>query len=150
MKLTKTCPKCKTIRPIADFHKQSDKKDGLRSQCKICTNEKNLAKYHKCSRTKRSHHMASRKHSLWKNYGLTLDQYDQMLVEQGGACLICRSVEPWGFVEKPKRAKEFFCVDHDHKTGKVRGLLCQPCNTGLGNFNDDTGSLRAAIKYLEG
>ena len=146
----RVCPTCKLSKSPADFHKQRDKKDGLRSQCKSCTNKKNLAKYHECPETKRSHHKASRKHSLWKNYGVTLEQYDQMLSNQGGACLICRSTKTWGFIEQPKRAREFFCVDHDHSTGKVRGLLCQPCNTGLGSFKDNPDYLRAAIKYLEG
>lgn len=148
--LTKQCSKCKVVRPITDFHKQSDKKDGLRSHCKICTNEKNLSRYHKCPKTKNSHHMASRRHSLWKKYGMTLEQYDEMLFEQGGSCSICKSTKPWGFVAKPKRAKDFFCVDHDHTTGEVRGLLCQPCNIGLGSFKDNPDYLRMAIKYLEG
>lgn len=150
MRLAKICSKCNTTKAIGDFHKQSDKKDGLRSQCKDCTNKRNLAKYHSCSKTKRSHHMASRKHSLWKNYGITLEHYDTMLAAQDGRCLICMSDKPWGFVVKPKRATEFFCVDHDHTTGEVRGLLCQPCNKGLGSFKDNPDYLRAAIKYLEG
>jgi hypothetical protein len=94
--------------------------------------------------------MASRKHSLWKKYGMTLEQYDEMLFKQGGSCSICKSTKPWGFVAEPKRAKEFFCVDHDHTTREVRGLLCQPCNTGLGSFKDNPDYLRMAIKYLEG
>jgi len=94
--------------------------------------------------------MASRKHSLFKNYGITLEEYDAMLLEQGGRCAICKSDKPWGFVAEPKRAKEFFCVDHDHTTREVRGLLCQPCNTGLGNFRDNSDHMRMAIKYLEG
>lgn len=150
MDKTKVCGSCGLTLPISQFHTQSDKADGKRSQCKKCTNRRNLERYHSNSETRRSHHMASRKHSLWKNYGLTPEQYDTMLKDQGGACFICRSSEPWGFVEKPKRAKEFFCVDHDHTTGEVRGLLCQPCNTGLGNFRDNSDYLRAAIKYLEG
>lgn len=146
----KFCNSCGLHLPLTQFHNQSDKKDGKRSQCKLCTNKRNLEKYHSCQDTRKSHHMASRRHSLMKNYGITPEEYDAMLVEQGGSCAICKSDKPWGFVAKPKRAKEFFCVDHDHTTGEVRGLLCQPCNTGLGNFRDNSDHMRMAIKYLEG
>jgi len=146
----KFCNSCGLHLPVTQFHNQSDKKDGKRSQCKLCTNKRNLEKYHSCEETKKSHHMASRKHSLFKNYGITLEEYDAMLLEQGGRCAICKSDKPWGFVAEPKRAKEFFCVDHDHTTREVRGLLCQPCNTGLGNFRDNSDHMRMAIKYLEG
>lgn len=146
----KLCNSCGLTLPVTQFHNQTDKKDGKRSQCKLCTNKRNLEKYHSCEETKKSHHMASRKHSLFKNYGMTLEEYDAMLLEQGGRCAICKSDKPWGFVAEPKRAKEFFCVDHDHTTREVRGLLCQPCNKGLGNFRDNSDHMRMAIKYLEG
>ena len=145
----KLCNSCGLTLPVTQFHNQSDKKDGKRSQCKLCVNKKNLDRYHSCDATKRSHHMASRKHSLRKNYGITPEDYDHMLSEQNGKCAICDSDKPWGFVVKPKRSNEFFCVDHCHTTGKVRGLLCQPCNKGLGSFSDDTYVMSRAIKYLE-
>jgi len=93
--------------------------------------------------------MASRRHSLLKKYGITPEEYDAMLLEQGGICAICKSDKPWGFVTEPKRARDFFCVDHDHTTGEVRGLLCQPCNIGLGSFKEDTYIMSLAINYLE-
>ncbi len=147
--MTKHCKSCGLTLPLTQFHKQSDKKDGKRSQCKVCTNKRNLAKYHSCDTAKRSHHMASRKHSLLKNYGITPKEYDTMLLNQNGKCAICNSDKPWGFVTEPKRSKEFFCVDHCHTTGRVRGLLCQPCNTGLGSFSDDIAVMSNAIVYLE-
>lgn len=69
-------------------------------------------------------------------YGLTYEEYQTMLVEQNGECAICSKV-----LEKP-------CIDHCHTTGKVRGLLCNSCNTGLGHFKDNPDSLEAAIRYL--
>lgn len=75
-----------------------------------------------------------------KRYGLTPGQFDARLVEQGGRCKIC------GTTEVPARGS--FCVDHDHATGVVRGLLCAECNKGLGQFKDSPELLRAAIDYL--
>ena len=72
-------------------------------------------------------------------YGLTPEQYDVMLQKQDGKCAICRS--PAG--------ESRLHVDHDHKTGAVRGLLCRTCNVALGHFNDSILTLRSAIEYLE-
>lgn len=65
-----------------------------------------------------------------------------MLVRQGSACAACRTSDWGGKDGKPH-------VDHDHATGKIRGLLCANCNTGLGMFGDDPARLRAAAAYLE-
>lgn len=72
-------------------------------------------------------------------YGLSPQQYDAVLLNQGGVCAIC------GLLRGIKR----LAVDHDHKTNKVRGLLCQFCNTALGKFLDDVEILKKAILYLE-
>jgi len=73
------------------------------------------------------------------NYGITLADYDQMLVQQRGGCKIC-----W----KPPETKRL-CIDHCHATRDVRGLLCGKCNTGLGCFDDDPDLLRRAADYLD-
>lgn len=75
-------------------------------------------------------------------YGITLDDYNRMLAEQGGGCAICGS-------ETNKNGKALF-VDHCHDTGRVRGILCYKCNTGLGSFKDDAGLLEKAFRYLNG
>ena len=75
-------------------------------------------------------------------YGVTPEQFEQMLEQQGGTCAIC-ATDQW---DSKGRGPS---VDHDHATGKVRGLLCASCNNGLGRFRDDTALLRAAVKYLE-
>ena len=75
-------------------------------------------------------------YEIWKKYRLDPDVYDRMVIEQEGRCLICG--EPSDLV-----------VDHDHKTGEVRGLLCSLCNSGLGMFRDRIGSLVSAAHYLE-
>jgi hypothetical protein len=75
------------------------------------------------------------------NYGITRDEYDKIFLSQNGKCAICES----SFCPTGKR----FAVDHDHKTGKIRGLLCQPCNTSLGQMKDSPELLRKAADYLE-
>ena len=75
-----------------------------------------------------------------KVYGIGLDDYKRILKEQGGRCAIC------GCLEKEKQT--LLHIDHDHKTGKFRGLLCYNCNAGLGNFKDNKISLRKALNYL--
>jgi hypothetical protein len=80
-----------------------------------------------------------------QRYGVTIDQYDAMLTEQDGRCRICGDPpDPNG-----KRAASRLHVDHDHVTGKVRGLLCLSCNVGVGHFRDDLERLRAAVAYIE-
>jgi hypothetical protein len=73
-------------------------------------------------------------------YGLTPEQYDKLLAEQGGTCAICQGPPGgrWGR----------YCVDHDHVTGAVRGLLCLRCNRAIGLVEDDTAVLRKMITYL--
>ena len=70
-----------------------------------------------------------------------MDDYEKMLAAQGGGCAICGTTDtsPWSC----------FCVDHDHTSGEVRGLLCRACNTCIGQAEDDTERLRKAIAYLE-
>ncbi len=73
-------------------------------------------------------------------YGLTLDVYKQMLKSQNYSCKICRTHHT--------EFKKQLAIDHCHKTGKIRGLLCHHCNSAIGNFKDNVGSLKSAIKYL--
>jgi hypothetical protein len=76
---------------------------------------------------------------LVATYGITLEQYNQMLQDQHDACAIC---------ERPPAPGRVLVVDHNHITGAVRALLCSECNTGIGLLGDDTTILAAAITYL--
>lgn len=76
-------------------------------------------------------------------YGITLEQYYELLQKQNNCCAICN-------VDKPSERTKYFAVDHCHATGKVRGLLCTKCNRGLGFFNDVPERLQAAVNYLKG
>lgn len=76
-----------------------------------------------------------------KKYGITPAQFDTLAAFQNGVCAIC-SAPPTG-------RKQYLSVDHDHVTGRVRGLLCNECNTALGLLKDNVQTLEAAIKYLQ-
>lgn len=80
-----------------------------------------------------------------ERYGLTVEMHDAMLAAQNGLCAIC------GNPPNPKgvRAAGRLHADHDHLTGKVRDLLCNSCNNGIGRFRDDPALLRAAAEYIE-
>lgn len=82
-----------------------------------------------------------RTNELKKRYGLTSEQVDRMLLDQGGGCAICMTHDPG-------RGKKWN-VDHDHVTGNVRGLLCCRCNFMLGHARDNATNLRLAVLYLE-
>lgn len=79
----------------------------------------------------------AKNHVLKSRYGIDLSEKDQMATRQGGKCLICKSI-PVKLV-----------IDHCHTTGKIRGLLCSQCNSGLGMFKDSPELLEQAIKYLK-
>jgi hypothetical protein len=80
-----------------------------------------------------------------QQYGLRLGEFDELMSIQGGACGICESKVSIGRHGKENR----LCVDHDHKTGLVRGLLCHRCNTALGKFFDDPKLLTRALMWLK-
>jgi hypothetical protein len=73
-----------------------------------------------------------------RSYGISEDEFDQMMINQEGKCYIC----------KGDNGSIALCIDHDHLTGKVRGLLCNKCNRGLGLFSDDLVLLKRAMNYL--
>lgn len=87
----------------------------------------------------------NRDKNLQIKYGITAEQYDTLLAGQGGVCAVC------GHPPNPEgvRAASRLHVDHDHATGRVRGLLCLNCNRGLGSFLDDPALLRRAADYIE-
>jgi 5-methylcytosine-specific restriction endonuclease McrA len=82
------------------------------------------------------------RNSLLKKYGMSEADYQRMLLAQNGKCAIC------GSTESGTSATTCLAVDHCHKTGAVRGLLCGPCNKGIGHLKDDISLLYAAITYL--
>jgi Autographiviridae endonuclease VII len=88
-----------------------------------------------------------------RRYGITLEALARLLHEQDGRCAICR--RPWQSCKPVKRARDeglflhHLCVDHDHESGRVRGLLCNACNTGIGVFEEDPARLLNAVAYVQ-
>lgn len=83
---------------------------------------------------------SARKNYLKSAFGITVEKYDQMLNKQNKSCAICKKHQ--------SKEKRRLAVDHSHKTGKVRGLLCFGCNSSLGKLKDSPALLRRAIRYL--
>lgn len=82
---------------------------------------------------------------LKRDYNITLTEYNNLLKKQDYTCAICRQVE----IRKIDNKLVVLSVDHNHKTGKIRGLLCSNCNNGLGRFRDNINTLQNAIEYLK-
>lgn len=82
---------------------------------------------------------------LKKTYGLTIEQYEEMNSKQGGKCALCDKKE----TALSRSGVRRLSVDHDHKTGQIRGLLCMSCNTSIGKLGDNIEGLKKAIEYLE-
>ncbi|KKM26565.1 hypothetical protein LCGC14_1583510 [marine sediment metagenome] len=78
-------------------------------------------------------------------YGISLDEVEALLEKQNGLCAICQQPEQETIRGKYKQ----LAIDHDHKTGRIRGLLCANCNQGLGRFEDDPARLLAAVQYIQ-
>lgn len=156
----KTCSKCRESKDLARFSKNKAQPDGLANQCKPCFAEGNKAwranNKAKIKNQSQKYWAETYKPVFAKRYAdnkefyknkalkaafdITLEQYNEMREAQGNACKICR---------KPETAfKKGLAVDHCHKTGKVRGLLCPKCNVGLGQFQDNIEYLTLAASYV--
>lgn len=130
----KQCKLCHKTRKLIYFPKSKSSLTGYYSYCYDCKRGINRQQDEK-RKLSASRKEWSRKAYLKRTYGMTSTEYDSLKKAQNGGCAICASVVK-------------LAVDHDHKTGKIRGLLCHNCNRGLGMFYDNTSSLREAIKYL--
>jgi len=122
------CNTCGKLKPFSKFYKNKNTKDGRRHDCKDCERHR-----FKNSRLK------------WR-FCIDLKEYSRMLLEQNSLCAICK--RPERRIEKSGTSADL-CVDHDHRTGRVRGLLCRTCNSMLGLANDDIDILLSGAVYLE-
>lgn len=118
-----TCSVCKEEKELDLFEINTKRPNGRGSWCRACKNDKNR----------------------FQRYGITRDKYEALLVQQNYECAICGTTDPGGNVGQ---VGPQFAVDHDHKTGELRGLLCRSCNVGIGNLGDDPERLLNAVTYL--
>ena len=133
------CRICGETKNLLNHYYRSRKDKTLPSsysyECKECTIERIAEHDRKNPHVKRNQH-------LRRKYGISLNEYTDLLEKQGNCCATCGAKEPGG------RWKSF-AVDHDHKTGKVRGMLCKSCNIALGEVDDNVQTLRNMINYLK-
>lgn len=132
----KRCNRCGQEKPVSEFHNSSRTKDGKSYYCKDCENKRN----NKYTGTE-----YKRKWKLKHRFNMNLVDYELTLQQQNYKCAICGC----DYYTYKKAANKEFCVDHNHQTGKIRGLLCNSCNRALGLFKDSPENLRKATKYLE-
>lgn len=129
---------CGQVKPLSDFY---DSRQGSAvykfAQCKTCCAER--TKLHQAA-NKDQWAVYGHRRNIRRHYGVEPEQYQAMGEEQKWVCAICGNQTSNGFR---------LAVDHDHKTRKVRGLLCESCNNGIGRFKDDPELLRKAACYLE-
>lgn len=169
--ITKLCKICNIEKPLEEMVKNKGMKDGYVFKCKKCRNEYNNTffknykeikrkydkEYRKLNKHKykeyynmnrdiinanqrRSKKDKHRKYNLKNNYNITIEDYNIMFKEQEGKCSICKRHQ--------SEFKKSLCVDHNHETGEIRGLLCSKCNLVLGNAEDNINILNNAIQYL--
>lgn len=171
---TKICTVCELKKPVSDFYKRGNNKLKYRSECKECSlkqrkkynighkkeaseyhksygikNRKKLNKYRRDYNAKNPNKMneyrkkyrenndTDRMAEIKRKYGLSKEGYYYMLDIQDNKCKICG------------KEMEKICIDHNHITGKIRGLLCNNCNLGIGNLQENPFILIKTVEYLK-
>jgi len=154
---TKRCTICKLRKPVAEFTKDSSRGDRLSSKCKVCAGKISakwaLENSERRCKTRQIHNgiPSVQRHNKDKKlrslYGISIDDYDKMLTEQGGVCLNCGGSE----IAVRGGKTLALAVDHDYFEGKlrVRGLLCGNCNRLVGICQEDISILEKTIVYLK-
>ena len=148
----RTCKVCNEYKDISNFQPQG-------YQCRECRNKKQRAYWAalpedvRIARQKNGEYQRnwvannpekakarSREDHIFRTFGITVKEYDEMLLAQNGTCAICEASCATGYR---------LAIDHDHTTGKVRALLCKNCNTAIGLFKENTNTMTKAINYLK-
>jgi hypothetical protein len=131
--MLKTCKVCGVEKNISDFY--TGRKD-----CKDCKNAAARQWRKDNPENVERHLVRMRERTKERRYGITQEQFNQMILDQNSKCKICSN--------DFKNSKDTH-IDHCHNTNKVRGLLCNNCNLALGQFNDNTDNMDNAIRYLQ-
>ena len=133
----KICVKCRKNKPLDEFALNKKSKDGRSYICKKC-HRKYVTEYYKLNPRKSKNGSLSR-------YGITIEDYEILFERQKGICAICGKPETRICT---KGMVQSLSVDHDHKTGLIRGLLCDRCNKAIGLFYHNPDLLANVIEYL--
>lgn len=160
----KQCKVCGERKPFDAFYRAAGMKDGHRNECKLCFKQLAKARYDSATAVQRMKEWRERnpeRHKAYqaeyrrrpdrkramrdlyyrRTFGISADEFDAMLEAQGGVCAICR--------QRPEREASLH-VDHCHRTGRIRGILCVNCNQGIGKLGEDPELFRRAAEYLSG
>lgn len=141
---TKPCSRCKEEKSFSDYYKNKRKKDGLDIYCKTCRKKQARENRERDNIPKRRWYNKNKDKVSWRHrehrYGITKKDFNLLLEKQSGCCAICK---------KPQNDLhyDYLYIDHSHKTGKVRGLLCASCNARLGWFENHSYWI---AEYLKG
>ncbi len=150
--MTKKCNTCNRDLGVELYNKHPHGVLGLRGSCKECENIKRKHHYNKEDvkarkiewerEYRKSPEYAQRKfgYRIKAKYNLSLEEYDDICEKQGGVCAICGEFNING---------NRLVIDHDHQTGKVRGLLCGSCNCGIGYLKESATIMKKAMKYIK-
>lgn len=160
--IKKACKECGDELELKEFGVDKSMKDGRRAACRECRKEEGRRRYASFSPEQREillertrqwrrdfpekYKAAYQRGNRKDKYGIDEVTYQKMLAEQDGKCAICRQTET---LKGNGTDVNRLAVDHDHRTGAIRQLLCGKCNGGLGFFRDDPALLKAALSYLE-
>lgn len=141
------CAECEEFKNSDQFYAGSNPAapETLHPYCIPCAAIRN-ARHYQTVKSDPAAWRALQERAFSKKYGITMDEYDAKWDEQSGVCGICQ--RPQSFYDKAGQLASL-SVDHCHESGEFRGLLCRPCNLGLGSFRDNPAALRAAADYLE-
>ena len=131
--MNKICTKCKIEKDYSQFHKLKLGKQGLNPVCNTCRNTQQRA----------NRDLNGYRSQIKYKYGLSYEDYLNLLEKQNGICCGCKN--PF-YIDKDSLSIP--CIDHNHITGKVRGILCKRCNLALGYVNDNPKTLSNLIEYL--
>lgn len=130
----RVCFRCKTEKPITDFYRSNVRY--YQRECIACTKERRQ-RWWKSELGRRS----SANTKLKARFGVTIEEYEAMVLAVGGHCQICG-------VDVSYNGHRL-ALDHNHQTGHLRGILCKACNAGIGRLKDDPALLRRAADYIE-
>lgn len=125
----KTCKLCKVEKSLDMFYRHCKSTDYYQSYCIPCFKQYYIDNRSRFQKSIRQNHIK-------RTYGLSPEEFDVLKKSQNNVCAIC------------SRGDRLLCVDHNHETGKIRGLLCMQCNSGIGYFKDDVDLTEKAANYL--